>query len=118
MENTHATAECKACPVYLMRLCSQRSRWFRVIRGPLAVGMRAMAWIHRIPVPPQSLFAQSCENCLRPMKMQLVKQSPLFRVANAAIAPWFDRLRRSLLTEEELQQSRQIAASASLTKSK
>jgi hypothetical protein len=77
-----------------------------------------MAWIHRIPVPPQSLFVQSCQNCLRPMKMQLVKKSPLFRVANAIIAPWFGRLRRSLLTEEEVQQSKQIAGMASLTKLK
>jgi len=52
MENSHATADCKVCSVYLMRLCSQRSRWFRAIREPLALGMRAMAWIHRIPVPP------------------------------------------------------------------
>jgi hypothetical protein len=118
MENSHATADCKVCPVYLMRLCSQRSRLFRAIRGPLALGMRTMAWIHRIPVPPQSLFVQSCQNCLRPMKMQLVQESPLFRLANAIIAPWFGRLRRSLLTEEEVQKAKQIAAGASLTKLK
>ena len=52
------------------------------------------------------------------MKMQLVKESLLFRVANAIIAPWFGRLRRSLLTEEEVQQSKQIAEMASLTKLK
>jgi len=118
MENSHATAECTVCPVYLMRQCSQRSWWFRAIREPLAVGMRAMAWLHRIPVPPQSLFAQSCQNCLRPMKMQLAQKSLLFRIANAVIAPWFGRLRRSLLAEEDILQSKQIAAEVSLTKAK
>jgi hypothetical protein len=80
--------------------------------------MRTMAWFHRIPVPPQSLFSQSCQNCLRPMKMQLAKKSPLFRAANEAIAPWFGRLRRSLLVEEEIQKSKEIASNASLKKSK
>jgi hypothetical protein len=79
--------------------------------------MRIMAWMHRIPVPPQSLSSQSCQNCLRPMKMQLCQKSFVFRTANALIAPWFDRLRRSLLTDREIQEAKQIAASASLTKS-
>jgi hypothetical protein len=116
MPNDNATAGCKVCPVYLMRLCSERRWWFRLIREPLAVGMRIMAWMHRVPVPPQSLFSQSCQCCLRPMKMQLYRKSALFRFADGILSPWFNRLRRSLFTEEELQESKQIAQQASLTK--
>lgn len=100
---------CRGCAIHLMRICAQRSWWFLLIREPLAYVMRLLARWHGIAVPPQSLRVQSCEQCMKPMKMALLEKSALFRFGNRLLSPWFSRLRASLVTAEEIEEAKRLA---------
>jgi hypothetical protein len=45
---TAKLAVCNTCTLNLVRLCYQRAWWFRLVREPLVLAMRAMARCHRI----------------------------------------------------------------------
>lgn len=103
---------CRGCAAYLLRTCCKRHPWFRLVREPLAFGMRALAWLNGIKVQRQALSAQSCDRCIRYMKTELQEKSLTFRLLNAIIAPWFGKLRNSMLTPEEFEEARRIAREA------
>jgi hypothetical protein len=110
---THQTdLICKLCTIQLETLCYQRAWWFRPFREVLATGVRLFALVSRIE--PQKYLTRSpgCHHCLRFQKNALKEQSAIFRWFDSFLNPLFNRLRDSLLTPEELDEARRLAAEA------
>lgn len=103
---------CKLCTIQLEELCYRRAWWFRPFREVLATGVRLFALLSRIQ--PQRYITRSpgCHRCLRFQKNALKEQSALFRRLDAWVNPFFNRVRDSLLTGEELDDARRRAAEA------
>lgn len=103
---------CKVCTIRLETLCYQRAWWFRAFRELLATGVRAFALVYRIQpegYPSRSLY---CRGCLRFKKNALKRNSALFCRLDGYVNPFFNRVRDSLLTEQELVDARRFAADA------
>lgn len=100
---------CRNCTISLVRICERRAWWFGPARFPLVVGMRVMAKLHRIDPSVYALRSDECLGCLRFLKLELKERSPTFRRLNKLINPHFDRIRNSLLTQEELAEGRRKA---------
>ena len=105
-------AICSTCTLQLVRLCYARCWWFRLFREPLLAGMRLLAWRHRINSRDYAVRTPACYGCIRFMKVALKEKSPTFRWLNGRIDPVFNRVRNSLLTEEEITQARAFAREA------
>ncbi|MCC6353928.1 MAG: nitroreductase [Verrucomicrobiae bacterium] len=103
---------CRLCTIQLETLCYQRAWWFRPFREVLATGVRLFALVSRIE--PQKYMTRSpgCHHCLRFQKNALKEQSAIFRWFDSFLNPLFNHLRDSLLTPEELDQARRLAAEA------
>ena len=103
---------CKLCTIRLEELCYQRAWWFRAFREVLATGVRLFAFFRRIQ--PQKYITRSpgCHRCLRFQKNALKEQSTFFRWLDSYLNPFFNRVRDSLLTEQELEEARRYAAEA------
>lgn len=108
---TGKPVRCNTCTIDLVRLASRRAWWFGPARAPLVLGMRAMAWLHRVDPGAYALRSEECRGCLRFLKLELKERSRVFRVMNDLINPHFDRIRDSLLTPEEIAESRAKASS-------
>ena len=106
-----AVSACKICTIRLEELCYQRAWWFRAFREVLATGIRAFAialWIRTDEDKPRS---KACARCLRFRKNALKRRSPLFNWLDGYLNPLFNRVRDSLLTQEELDKARALAHS-------
>jgi hypothetical protein len=100
---------CKICTIRLEELCYKRARWFRAFREVLATGIRLFAvalWIRTDEDKPRS---KACRHCLRFRKNALKRRSPLFNWLDGYLNPLFNRVRDSLLTQEELDEARALA---------
>ncbi len=107
----HAIAACKICTIRLEELCYRRAWWFRVFREALATGIRLFAialWIRTEEAKPHS---KACRRCLRFRKNALKLRSPLFNCLDGYLNPFFNSVRDSLLTPEELEKARALARS-------
>lgn len=100
---------CRVCTIRLETLCYRRAWWFRALREMLATGVRLFACLYRIRPTDYKTRSPFCHGCLRFKKNALKEQSALFRRLDAWINPVFNRLRDSLLTEQELEEARQFA---------
>lgn len=105
-------ASCKVCVIRLEHLCYQRAWWFRPFREVLATGIRLFALVYR--VRPEAYAARSpmCYGCLRFRKNVVKQHSRLFNYFDRFLNPMFNRVRDSLLTEEELTWARDLARRA------
>lgn len=103
---------CKNCAARLAAWCYERHWWFRLIREPLVLGMRIMAWWHGIDGRGQVVHKPECRGCIRYMKTELEERSPAFRFLNAYIGKGVSRLRDSMLTEQELAEAKRYAREA------
>jgi hypothetical protein len=103
---------CKLCTIRLEELCYRRAWWFRAFREVLATGVRLFALLGNIQ--PQRYITRSpgCHRCLRFKKNALKEQSALFRWLDSYLNPFFNRVRDSLLTPQELEEARRYAAEA------
>lgn len=112
IDNGASSASCKICTIHLESLCYERAWWFRGFREALATGIRlfAVAYLLR----PRDYLARSpmCYKCLRFRKNALKARSPLFNRLDSYLNPVFNRLRDSLLTQEELEWARELARRA------
>jgi len=111
-EGKPRSAVCKTCTLQLVRLCYQRALWFRLFREPLLAGMRLLSRWHRINPRDYKVRKQECYGCIRFMKVALKEKSPTFRWLNNRVDPLFNRLRDSLLTEEEIAAASAFAGEA------
>jgi hypothetical protein len=95
----------------LEQLCYKRAWWFRAFREVLATGIRLFAialWIGTDGDKPRS---KACRRCLRFRKNALKRRSPVFNWLDGYLNPFFNRVRDSLLTPEELERARALARS-------
>jgi hypothetical protein len=102
-------AVCKLCTIRLEQLCYRRAWWFRAFRETLATGVRLFALVHRIRPAEYRTRSPLCHNCLRFRKNALKIKSPTFRWLDSYLNPFFNRVRDSLLTAEELEHARRLA---------
>lgn len=100
---------CKNCASRLAKWCYERYWWFRLIREPLLLGMRILAWWHGIDVHKQQVRNPECRGCIRFMKSELEKESPTFRFLDNYIGKKVSKLRNSLLTQQELDEAKRYA---------
>lgn len=109
---TGKAASCRMCTIGLVRLCYERTRWFRWFREPLVIGMRILARWHRVDPREYAVRREECHGCLRFLKEELKGKSPLFVRLNDLVNPAFNRLRDSIVTKEEIEEARRFALEA------
>jgi hypothetical protein len=102
---------CKICTIRLEELCYRRAWWFRAFREVLATGIRLFAIALFIRTDARRARSKKCCGCLRFRKNALKQRSPLFNWLDGYLNPFFNRVRDSLLTPEELEQARALARS-------
>jgi hypothetical protein len=100
---------CKNCVLFLVKLCYGKHWWFRLLREPLVWGMRILAWVNGIDAGRHAVTNPECHGCVRFMKAELEEKSPVFRILNEQIGPWFRTLRDSMLTQAELDEAKRYA---------
>jgi hypothetical protein len=105
-------AICKMCTIRLEKLCYQRAWWFRIFRETLATGVRIFALIYLIQPKGYEARSRMCHSCVRFKKQGVQARSGLFRWLDGYVNPFFNRMRDSLLTADELQQMRELAQRA------
>lgn len=105
-------AVCNTCTIRLVKLAYQRAPWFRLLREPLRLGMRAMAAWHRIDPADYEVRTPSCSGCLRFYKVALKERSATFRWLNDRVNPIFDSLLLGMVKEEALKEAQAYARSA------
>jgi hypothetical protein len=103
---------CRICTIRLVRLCYERARWFRWFREPLILVMRLLARWHRIDPRDYAVRSRECHGCLRFLKEDLKEKSRLFARLNDLANPTFNRLRDSIVTQEEIEEARRFARNA------
>lgn len=105
-------AVCNICTVRLVEMSYQRAPWFRLVREPLKVVMRLMAFFHRIDPDVYEVRSPECHGCMRFYKVALKEKSGLFRWLNGLVNPHFDALIERILTEEDVQLAQVYAKAA------
>lgn len=85
-------ALCNTCTIQLVRLAYRNAPWFRLVREPLRVGMRALAAWHRVDPNDYEVRTRSCRGCIRFYKVALKERSATFRWLNERVNPLFDLL--------------------------
>ena len=103
---------CKMCALRLARIVSQRHWWFFMVREPLVLGMRLLAWCNSIDRRQHVAANPECNGCIRFMKNELEAKSPTFRFLNGIIGDPFSRLRNKRLAAEEVSEAKRHAADA------
>ena len=107
-----AAASCKNCALMLARIVYRRHWWFPLVREPLLLGMRVLAWRHRIDPYRYQVANPECAGCIRFMKSELEEKSALFRTLNGLVGDRFSALRNARLTQEELDEAKRFAREA------
>lgn len=105
-------AVCNICTVRLVEMAYRRAPWFQLVREPLKVGMRLMAFAYRIDPDVYEVRSPDCYGCMRFYKVALKEKSGLFRRLNGLVNPHFDALIERILTEEEVQLAQAYARAA------
>jgi hypothetical protein len=105
-------AVCNTCTIRLVRIAYARAPWFRLVREPLRLGMRGLAWCHRIDPDEYEVRTPSCYGCMRFYKVALKEKSALFRWLNDRVNPHFDALLERLVTAEEMRDAKAHARQA------
>ncbi|MBM4461330.1 MAG: nitroreductase [Chloroflexi bacterium] len=105
-------AVCNTCTIRLVRIAYTRAPWFRLVREPLRLGMRGLAWFHRIDPAEYEVRTASCYGCMRFYKVALKEKSALFRWLNDRVNPHFDALLERIVTAEEVRVAKAYAREA------
>jgi hypothetical protein len=101
---------CKNCTLFLIQRCYKRHWWFRMIREPLVLCMRILAWWNGIDARKHAVERAECRGCVRFMKTELEEKSATFRFFDKRIGSHFKTLRDSMLQPEEFREAKRIAA--------
>jgi hypothetical protein len=96
----------------LARLVCRRHWWFPLLREPLLLGMRILAWRYGIDARRHAVRNPECRGCIRFMKAELELKSPTFRFLNDRIGKQFSLLRDNRLTQAQLNEARRYARAA------
>lgn len=103
---------CKICTVKLVEAAYARAWWLRVVREPLRAAMLLLGKIYGVDASSYDVKSPACRACPRLVKLELKERSRLFRLANALVNPYFDRLIERLITARELAAAQDHAAKA------
>ena len=106
------SGSCTICTIHLEQLCYARACWFRVFREILATGIRCFAFVYGIRADQHTMRSPMCKKCLRFRKNILKEKSGIFSWLDSYLNPIFNRIRDSLLSEEEKEYARKLAALA------
>lgn len=110
--NPKKTALCNTCTIQLVKLAYQRAPWFRVIREPLRLGMRAMAAWHRIDTADYEVCTAGCRGCLRFYKTALKERSATFRWLSGRVNAVLDTLLERIISPAEMRGAKAYARAA------
>jgi hypothetical protein len=105
-------AKCSTCTIKLVNIAYKRAPWFRLLREPLKLGMRGLAWLYHVDPAEYAVQTPSCYGCLRFYKVALKDKSPFFRVLNNLVNPLFDAVLERIVTPEELEHTKDYARRA------
>lgn len=94
----------------MIRRCYQAHWWFRLVREPLAAGMRLLAAVNGIRPTDYAAGNPECHGCLRFIKAELEIRSATFRFLNGRIGFKFRKLRDSMLEEKDFVAAKKKAA--------
>jgi nitroreductase len=103
---------CKNCAMMLVRIAYQRCWWFPLVREPLLLGMRILAWRHGIDARAHGVRNPECRGCIRFMKAELEEKSPTFRFLNNRIGNTISALRDARATHAERDEAKRYAREA------
>lgn len=103
---------CKTCTIKLVEAAYARAWWFRLVRGPLRLGMLLLGRLYGVNTGAYDVRSPACRGCPRLVKLELKEKSALFRLLNSLVNPYFDRLLERLLTERERAEARDYAERA------
>ena len=104
---------CGNCTIKLVTIAYRRAPWFRLMREPLLVGMRALAAIHHVNTAEYPFPTAACHGCIRFYKVGLREKSATFRRLHRRLNPAFDYVLGKIVTKEELGQTVKYARAAS-----
>ena len=110
--STKKNAVCNTCTIKLVNTAYQRAPWFRLVREPLKTGMRVLAWAYRVDPFEYEVRTPACYGCMRFYKVALKDRSGFFRWLNDRVNPTFDALLERIVTQEEVQEAKRFARSA------
>lgn len=113
MNTQHKDAFCNTCTLKLVTIAYQRAPWFRLLREPLKMGMRFLAYTHHVNAKEYMVRTPACYNCIRFYKTALKEKSRAFRWLHSAINPVFDFCLERIVTSGELSQAKSYARAAS-----
>ncbi len=105
-------ALCNTCTLKLVAIAYRRAPWFRLVREPLRVAMRCLAWLHRVNPAEYEVRTPDCFGCVRFYKAALKEKSGLFRWLHDLINPLFDTILERIVTEEEIKTAKAYARAA------
>jgi len=105
-------AVCNTCTIRLVNAAYRRAPWFRLVREPLKWGMRLLALLYRVDPSEYAVRTPSCYCCMRFYKVALKENSGLFRYLNNQINPHFDALIERIVPQDEIQEAKAYARSA------
>ena len=103
---------CRNCALMLARIVCRRYWWFPLVREPLLLGMRVLAWRHGIDARSHGVSNPECRGCIRFMKAELEDKSPTFRVLNNLVGTRFTTLRDTRITQAERDEAKRFAREA------
>lgn len=103
---------CRNCALMLSRIVCRRHCWFSLVREPLLLGMRILAWWHGIDACNHKVQNPECHGCIRFMKAELEEKSRTFRFLNERVGTTFTALRDALLTQAERDEAKRYALEA------
>jgi hypothetical protein len=110
--NPYSAVVCKNCALMLVRIVYRRHWWFPLVREPLLLGMRLLAWQHGIDARSHGVRNPECRGCIRFMKAELEEKSLTFRFLNDRIGRTFTALRDARLSVEEREEAKRFAREA------
>jgi hypothetical protein len=112
-ESEQKYAVCNHCTYKLVAIAYQRAPWFRLFREPLKLGMRYLAFFHRIDAREYRVRTPGCYRCIRYYKTALFGKSAVFRWLHNRFNPIFNKLIARIVTDEERKQAKIYADAAS-----
>jgi hypothetical protein len=92
--------------------CNERRWWFPLLRTPLVLGMKWLAFCNGIDAYKYSVKNPACKGCLRFIKTELELKSPTFNLLNRFIGPWFMGIRGNIVTKDDMEDAKRFAQEA------
>jgi hypothetical protein len=113
LNGTEEYVRCNHCTYALVKIAYGRKPWFPLFREPLKLGMRWLAWVHRVDAKEYRMRTAGCYQCIRFYKTALFQKSATFARLHARINPVFNKLIAGIVTDEERKQAKKYADAAS-----